>query len=279
MLEKFSDLRVLSHWSILFFMVNRLSIHLPNPLWVGLLLLPTILCAFWTVEQADAQGFVVQPAQAQLELRLYDAYSVEDLLHDFAEQTDPEVIAFMAHYIVALESKDWPKGYRGQFLQDVAPAALISAHSHQIPPSIVIGQAVFESGWGRSNLAVNFNNLFGIKGTGEGTVKIRTFERNSRNRRYGKWARFKVFNSRGDAILYHGRLLAKDRRYASARANKHHWRAFMDKASKYYASDPNYTTKLGVIIDGYQLDRWDRLMGYVSETSSTTKKSEIIASK
>ena len=25
----------------------------------------------------------------------------------------------------------------------------------------------------------------------------------------------------------------------------------MDKASKYYASDPNYTTKLGVIIDGY----------------------------
>ena len=260
-------------------MSNRFSFQLPNPLWMGILLLPAILWTLWAVEQADAQGFVVQPAQAQLELSVYDAYAVEDLLHDFAQQKDPEVIAFMADYIVALESKDWPKGYRGQFLQDVAPAALISAHSHEIPPSIVIGQAIFESGWGRSNLAVNFNNLFGIKGTGEGTVKIRTFERNSRNRRYGKWARFKVFESRGAAILYHGRLLAKDRRYASARANKHNWRAFMDKASKYYASDPNYTNKLGVIIDGYQLDRWDRLMGYLPEVSGEPLGSEVMAAK
>ena len=260
-------------------MSNQFSFQLPSPSWIGILLLPVVLWVFWAVEQADAQGFVVQPARAELELNVYDAYAVEDLLRSFAEQTDPEVIAFMAHYIVALESKDWLKGYRGQFLQDVAPAALISAHSHEIPPSVVIGQAIFESGWGRSNLAVNFNNLFGIKGTGEGTVKIRTFERNSRNRRYGKWARFKVFKSRGSAILYHGRLLAKDRRYASARANKHHWRAFMDKASKYYASDPNYTTKLGVIIDGYQLDRWDRLMEYLSDGSATATDSEAMASK
>lgn len=243
------------------------SFRLTNPLWAGLLLVPLVVSALWSFEEADAQGFVVQPAQAALELDAYDMYQSEDLLHDLAQQSDPAVVQFMADYIVALESKDWPSGYRGRFLQDVAPAALISALSHQIPPSIVIGQAIFESGWGRSNLAVNFNNLFGIKGTGEGTVKIRTFERNSRNRRYGKWARFKVFANRGEAILYHGRLLAKDRRYAAARANKHHWRAFMEKASKYYASDPNYTTKLGVIIDGYQLDRWDRLMGYLPETA------------
>ena len=259
-------------------MNNRFFSQRPNPSWIWILLLPVFLWTFWTVEQADAQGFVVQPARTEFELNVYDAYAAEDLLYDFAKQTDPEVIAFMAHYIVAFESKDWPKGYRGQFLHDVAPAALISAHSHEIPPSVVIGQAIFESGWGRSNLAVNFNNLFGIKGTGKGTVKIRTFERNSRNHRYGKWARFKVFKSRGSAILYHGRLLAKDRRYASARANKHNWRAFMDKASKYYASDPNYTTKLGVIIDGYQLDRWDRLMGYLSDTSAAVVDSEVMAS-
>ena len=49
----------------------------------------------------------MQPAQAQLELSVYDAYAVEDLLYDFAQQNDPEVIAFMADYIVAIESKDW----------------------------------------------------------------------------------------------------------------------------------------------------------------------------
>ena len=249
------------------------KIWLPKPQWIGMLLVSIIFGALWFGEEADAQGLVVKSASPALELGMYETYATEDLLQDFAVQTDPAVIAFMADYIVALESRDWPAGYRGQFLQDVAPAALISAHAHQIPPSIVIGQAIFESGWGRSNLAVNFNNLFGIKGTGEGTVKIRTFERNSRNRRYGKWARFKVFGSRGEAILYHGRLLAKDRRYASARANKHNWQAFMEKASKYYASDPNYTKKLGVIIDGYQLDRWDRLMGYLPESN------EVLAAK
>ena len=234
-----------------------------------LLLVPSVLLALWGVEKADAQSVVVKSAYSELSLSMEDVYVAGDYLQEFAEQTDGDVIAFMAEYIVAMESKDWPAGYRGEFLADVAPAALISAHSHQIPPSIVIGQAIFESGWGRSNLAVNFNNLFGIKGTGSNTVKIRTFERNSRNRRYGKWAKFRVFEDRREAILYHGRLLAKDRRYASARANRHHWKAFMEKASRYYASDPNYTSKLGVIIEGYQLDRWDRLMGYIKDESES----------
>ena len=118
------------------------------------------------------KGLLYSRHKHKLELSVYDAYVGEDLLYDFAQQKDPEVIAFMADYIVALESKDWPKGYRGQFLQDVAPAALISAHSHEIPPSIVIGQAIFESGWGRSNLAVNFNNLcLGSKGLVKARLK------------------------------------------------------------------------------------------------------------
>jgi len=234
-----------------------------------LLLVPSIFFALWGVDKADAQSMVVKPAYSELSLSMEDVYVSGDYLQEFAEQTEADVIAFMAEYIVAMESKDWPGGYRGAFLTDVAPAALISAHSHQIPPSIVIGQAIFESGWGRSNLAVNFNNLFGIKGTGSNTVKIRTFERSAQNRRYGKWAKFRVFEDRREAILYHGRLLAKDRRYASARANRHHWKAFMEKASRYYASDPNYTSKLGVIIEGYQLDRWDRLMGYIKDESES----------
>ena len=44
---------------------------------MGIVLLPAIIWTFWAVEQADAQGFV-QPAQAQLELNVYDAYAVDD---------------------------------------------------------------------------------------------------------------------------------------------------------------------------------------------------------
>ena len=247
-------------------MTTNLFSNLIKPFVRGVLLGGGILAglSFWNIEQADADSFVIPYAQPQILLDLEDVGIEEiDLLRDFSEQSDPEVIAFLAETIVAFESADWPGGYRGEFLQDVAPAALISAHEYQIPPSIIIGQAIFESGWGRSNLAANFNNLFGIKGSGDNTVKIRTFERNSRNRRYGKWAKFRVFEDRKEAIFYHGRLLAKDRRYAAARANRHDWHTFMEKASKYYASDPNYTKKLAVIIEGYQLDRWDRLIAFL----------------
>ena len=36
----------------------------------------------------------------------------------------------------------------------------------------MIGQAIFESGWGRSNLAVNFNNLLASKELGKGQSKF-----------------------------------------------------------------------------------------------------------
>ena len=237
-----------------------------KPFLRGVLLGGAILAglSLWNIEQADADSFVIPYAQPQIVLDEQGLLMEErDLLRDFSKQSDPDVIAFLAETIVTLESTDWPSGYRGEFLQDIAPAALISAHEYQIPPSIIIGQAIFESGWGRSNLAANFNNLFGIKGSGDNTVKIRTFERNSRNRRYGKWAKFRVFENRKEAIFYHGRLLAKDRRYSTARAYRHDWHSFMENASKYYASDPNYTKKLAVIIEGYQLDRWDRLIGFL----------------
>ncbi len=226
--------------------------------------------SLWHVDQADADSFLLPSVKPKIILETH--LSESDVLEDFASQTDASVIAFMAEYIVTLESTDWPGGYRGDFLEDVAPAALISAHQHHIPPSIIIGQAIFESGWGRSNLAVHFNNLFGIKGTGENTVKIRTFERNSRNRRYGKWAKFRIFEDRPDAIFYHGRLLSKDRRYASALEHTTDWRVFMDKASTYYASDPNYSKKLAVIIEDYDLDRWDRLINFVSDPERVTSK-------
>ena len=230
---------------------------------------PIVLLTVWSAlvlggaERADADAFVVHPARPQIVLDSVEDEEFVSPIRSLSQQTDPDVIRFMVEHIVAMDTTDWPKGYRGQFLQDIAPAALISAHEHRIPPSIILGQAIFESGWGRSNLAANFNNLFGIKGTGEQTVKIRTFERSSRNRRYGKWARFRTFETRGEAILYHGRLLAKDRRYAEARESREDWRLFMEKASRYYASDPNYTKKLSVIVEQYGLDRWDELIGFL----------------
>ena len=61
-------------------MSDRSLFTLPNPLWMGLLLIPIALGALWTSEQADAQGFVVQPVIPELTLDVDDAYVAEDLL-------------------------------------------------------------------------------------------------------------------------------------------------------------------------------------------------------
>lgn len=54
-----------------------------------------------------------------------------------------------------------------QFLQAVVPAAEESQKQTGIPASITIAQAILESGWGKTRLADEFNNFFGIKANQE----------------------------------------------------------------------------------------------------------------
>lgn len=225
---------------------------------LGFLFMTGSLVGMIELREATADSFVVPNVQSKLRSLIEPEDS--SILEIFVHQEDPEVVAFLAEYIVVTQTRDWPSGYRGDFLYDIAVPALLSAHENKIPPSVVMGQAIFESGWGRSRLAVQYNNLFGIKGKGAGTTAVKTFERNSRNRRYRKWARFKVFKDRGQAIAYHGNLLATDRRYQKARENRDDWRRFMDEASRYYASDPNYAKKMSIIVEKYELYRWDDMI-------------------
>ena len=222
----------------------------------------SLLSAFvlWCIpleELAEADTFLVPYATEALTIAEGEPVA---LIEHLRQETDAEVIAVLADHIVATETFDWPKGYRGAFLQDIAVAALISAKTNQIPPSIIIGQAIFESGWGRSRLAREYNNLFGIKGYGKGSVLVNTFERTSKDRRYRKRATFKTFSNRQEAIVYHGELLAEDRRYASARRYRHDWRKFIELASPYYASSPKYAQRVVAIVEYYNLDRWDSLV-------------------
>ena len=227
-------------------------------------------------EEATADTFVISYAEEQYKIDPYESPPVS-LLNELRNQDDPDVITFIAEHIVATETSDWPGGYRGNFLYDIAVPALISGTVNQIPPSVIIGQAIFESGWGRSRLAREYNNLFGIKGYGAGTVAVNTFEKTSRGKRYRKRATFKTFSNRGKAIEYHGKLLAQDRRYGSARLHRDDWRKFLTIASPYYASEPKYAVKVTSIIEYYNLDRWDEIVapqGTISEPDSVIEVSK-----
>ncbi|WEV09974.1 glucosaminidase domain-containing protein [Clostridium perfringens] len=49
------------------------------------------------------------------------------------------------------------------FISQIVPGARQSYEETKIFPSITLAQAILESGWGRSGLAVRAKNLFGIK--------------------------------------------------------------------------------------------------------------------
>ena len=55
------------------------------------------------------------------------------------------------------------KPYTEAFIEKVAPMAQADQKANGILASITLAQAILESGWGRSELAVNANNLFGMK--------------------------------------------------------------------------------------------------------------------
>ncbi|WP_349399629.1 glycoside hydrolase family 73 protein, partial [Clostridium perfringens] len=49
------------------------------------------------------------------------------------------------------------------FISQIVSGAKQSYEETGIFPSITLAQAILESGWGRSGLAIKANNLFGIK--------------------------------------------------------------------------------------------------------------------
>ena len=52
---------------------------------------------------------------------------------------------------------------QAEFLNKAAKQAVRAAKKYGTYPSVMIAQAIVESGWGQSGLAVNANNLFGMK--------------------------------------------------------------------------------------------------------------------
>lgn len=72
---------------------------------------------------------------------------------------------------------NWPDHVR-KFLNENAMRAQRVADANGLYASVILAQAIQETGWGRSTLATQYNNFFGIKATGHtgSTVNMPTWE-------------------------------------------------------------------------------------------------------
>ncbi|KPG69606.1 MULTISPECIES: glycoside hydrolase family 73 protein [unclassified Enterococcus] len=149
------------------------------------------------------------------------------------------------------------------FIDYLAPHAEELQKGYGILPSIILGQAILESDWGKSTLASEYHNLFGIKSFGH-SKKVTLDTQEFYN---GEWVTiqgdFRVYDSWEESMddhtmlfvngvdwnpaLYEHVLTATDYQTAA--------QALQDAG---YATDPDYAAKIISVIETYQLDRFDQ---------------------
>jgi uncharacterized protein YraI len=150
-----------------------------------------------------------------------------------------------------------------QFIARVGGAAQQSMRLYNVPASVTIGQAILESGWGKSGLAAVDHNYFGIKCFGNpGIIAVgcRTYSTTecSGTRCFRTTAQFRVYRSTADSFADHGRFLLVNQRYRTAFQFAKDANRFATEIHKAgYATSPTYSQRLIALMRQYNLYRFD----------------------
>ncbi|MEG0249996.1 MAG: glucosaminidase domain-containing protein [Peptostreptococcus sp.] len=102
-----------------------------------------------------------------------------------------------------------------EFISRVENVAITEYKKSGVLPSITISQAILESSWGNSSLAIEGNNLFGIKADKSWTGEKINFNTEEYNKSYVK-ADFRKYNSWEESIQDHSRFLMENKRYLNS---------------------------------------------------------------
>jgi flagellum-specific peptidoglycan hydrolase FlgJ len=185
-----------------------------------------------------------------------DALARDYYINDSSLETRQHALMIIAE----VARRGWPEDYRGTFLATLLPDVLDASRNHRVPPSVALGQAILESGWGRSGLSTQHYNLFGVKaGSSKQRVEVPTRE-HSGTAMFMTRATFRTYESIRESISHHSLVLGTDRRYAHARPYWTDWKAFLEAIAPRYASAPTYAARVSHLIQRYHLDAWDAMI-------------------
>ncbi|WP_107951068.1 glycoside hydrolase family 73 protein [Lysinibacillus parviboronicapiens] len=150
------------------------------------------------------------------------------------------------------------------FIDEIATVAVeLNQQTGGMLPSVTIAQAILESGFGKSELAVNANNLFGIKGRYQGkSVKMPTIEYKN-NKSYTIEAEFRAYPDWKNALIDHSKLILEgtswnEQQYYEVLAATNYQEAAYALKKSHYSTDPLYPEKLIAIIEQYNLGKYDK---------------------
>jgi flagellum-specific peptidoglycan hydrolase FlgJ len=150
------------------------------------------------------------------------------------------------------------------FIDEVAPGAVAAQRQYGVPAAVTIAQAIDESGWGQSSLAIRDHNLFGIKGAGPAGSDLLPTQEYEGGQPVTRMASFRAYDNFAQSIEDHGKLLATSGYYGQAMAERQDPNAFATALTGVYATDPDYGPKLIGLMRTYDLYRYDAATPAVS---------------
>lgn len=150
------------------------------------------------------------------------------------------------------------------YIDRYSSTAVEQMKKYHVPASITLAQGILESDAGRSMLAVEGNNHFGIKCHSDWEGRRMYYDDDRRGECFRK------YGSAQASFEDHSVFLASGSRYAFLFDLKvtdyKGWANGLKSAG--YATNPNYAKKLIDLIELYGLDRFDRGAGNTGKSSS-----------
>lgn len=153
---------------------------------------------------------------------------------------------------------------KNEFIPTIAPLVVAENQRRGNPlfSSVVIAQAICESGWGQSKIMMKANAIFGIKATSSWKGKV--YNSNTQECYDGSTytnitACFRAYNSLAESISDYFDLITKLERYRKATVAETPLECITAIKNGGYATSPTYINTIMSIINSNNLTKYDNV--------------------
>jgi flagellum-specific peptidoglycan hydrolase FlgJ len=147
-------------------------------------------------------------------------------------------------------------GAQVDFLEWIVPQALRIQISHGIPASATVAMAIYESNYGRSVLATEHHNYFGIKALSNAWRGEKTLQ-TTRDRGQVNQAWFRRYSDRVSCVTGYAEFLKGSPHYRSAFAYREGKKFVQSILAGGYCPDKDYLANIQLIIQRHLLSKLD----------------------
>lgn len=169
---------------------------------------------------------------------------------------------------------------KSEFIPTIAPLVVAENKKRGYPlfSSVVIAQAICESGWGQSTIMMKANAIFGIKATSSWKGKV--YNANTQECYDGSTytnitACFRAYNSLAESISDYFDLITKLERYRKACVSNSPLECITAIKNGGYATSPTYINTIMSIINSNNLTKYDNVEDVENSVDNTKSIEEL----